>query len=164
MALITKTTNSRGMSILEILIGCTIITIGILALINTYGVYVNYSLSHDQKVEATFLLEEGIEAVSLLRDQDWGDYITPLSTSATTSIAWNGSAWRATTTPERVDGIYLREIRMDQVKRTNGVIDTSGSGTVDTDSKLVTVYVSYRQGNATTTISMSKYLVNIYNN
>lgn len=151
------------MGVLEIIIGCAIIVIGILSIIGTYSTYVKYALNHDKKVQATYLLQGGIEAVNLLRDTSWTNYIAPLS--ATTSLFWNGTSWRvSSTTNEYIDNYtFVRNIKADTVYRDgNGQI--ASSGTADSSTKLITVMVSYSQNNSTTTETLSKYLVNIYGN
>jgi Tfp pilus assembly protein PilV len=160
---VISTTTRRGMSILEVLIGATIITVGILALITAYNVYVKYALSNDKKVQATYLLEEGIEVVTLLRDSSWTNFIVPMGT-ATTSLYWNSSSWRvSSTTNEYIDSFFVRNVKLSAVNRdANGRI--ASSGTNDADTRLVTVTVSYPDRNGTTTETLSKYLMNIYSN
>ncbi len=158
-----KIRRNQGMSILEVLIASTIITIGILALIKSYGVYVAYALSQDKNVQATYLLEEGLEAMTLLRDQSWTSNIASITT-ATTSLYFNGTSWiMSSTTNEYIDGAFVRNVKVAAVTRdADGKI--AASGTADTGTKLVTVTVAFKQNSGTTTESLSKYLVNIYNN
>ncbi len=155
--------KNRGMSLFEILIGCTIVTVGILAIIDAYSVYVKYALTHDGKVEATYLLEEGVEAMSLLRDSGWTANITPLVPATTYYLTFNGTSWVTTTVPQYVEGSFLRKVNIAAVNRdTSGMINTVGTN--DTGTKLITVTVEYPQSNGTTTVSLSKYLVNMYAN
>jgi Tfp pilus assembly protein PilV len=156
--------KQRGMSLLEIVIGASIIAVGIVSIIATYNVYVKYALNNDRNVEVMYLLEEGVEVMGLLRDHSWTANIVPISTSATTSLYFNGTSWKmSSTTNEYVDGTFTRNIRVYPVYRdANGVIATTG--TLDADSRLVTVTVAYNQSSGTTTQTLSKYLVNMHSN
>ncbi len=159
-----KARQTTGMSLVEILIGCTIITIGILALINTYSVYVKYALTHDKNVQASYLLAEGLEAVSLLRDQSWSANITPLSSGTTYYLAFNGTSWTLMAGMQYVDSIFLRTAVLEDVTRDASDKIISSSGTADANTKKVTITVAYPQSNGTTTQSISKYITNLYKN
>lgn len=152
------------MGLVEIVVGCAIITAGILALIYSYGTYVKFALTNDQKIQATYLLEEGLEALTLRRDDDWATNIAGLTASTTYALYFNGTTWTlSSTTQEYVDGGFWRSFAVYNVSRdTSDQIVTSG-GTNDANTRKVTVFVSYltAPGVGTTTLSLSKYLSNI---
>lgn len=160
---IPKTQTDKGMSIIEVLIGSAIIVTGILALIASHTGYTQYAIQNEKNVEITYLLEEGLEAVSFLRDKGWDAYIAPLSTSTTYYLAFNGLHWAATTTPQYVDGTFLRKITIADVMRDSNS-DIASSGTLDPNIKKFTAAISYSQGQATTTQSISTYIADIYGN
>src|SRR3989338_3862684 len=140
--------NNRGMALIEIVIGASIISVGILAISTAYNTYVQHAFANEKNIQAAYILEEGLEAVTLLRDKGWNANIKLLST---------------TTTPQYIDGTFLRNIAITDVKRDlNDRIATAG--TYDPNTKLVTATVSYFQGHGTTTRSLSTYIANIYNN
>ena len=151
------------MSLVEILIGASIISIGMLALIDAYTLYVKYALLHDKDVQTAYLLEEGLEAVTLLRDQSWTANIAPLAASTTFSLYYNGTTWTKGTTTEYIDGTFVRNFVLNSVTR-NGSDQISASGTTDPNTRKVTVTISYPQGGGTTTQSLSKYITNLYAN
>jgi Tfp pilus assembly protein PilV len=158
-----KSVKQKGMSVLEVLIGSTIITVGILALSQTYSTYVRYALTHDKKIQSTYLLEEGIEAMTLMRDSSWSTNISSVS-SATTSLYFNGTMWQfSSTTNEYIDGTFVRNVVVSPVTR-DGNNRIASSGSVDSNTRKVTVTVSYLQGSATTSDTLSKYIVNMYSN
>lgn len=160
---IPKIQTNRGMSIIEVLIGSAIIVTGILALIATHAGYTQFALKNEKNTEITYLLEEGIEAVYFLRDKGWATYIAPLSTSTTYYLAFNDSYWAATTTPQYVDSTFLRKITVSDVMRDSNS-DIASSGTLDVNTKKITAAISYSQGQATTTQTISTYVGNIYGN
>ncbi len=152
-----------GMALVEILIGSAIISVGILAAISSFNAYTNYALANQKNIQAGYLLEEALEAVTFLRDGGWTANISRFSTTTTYYLAFTGSAWATTTTPQYVDGEFLRSVRVYDVKR-NGLDVISSSGTFDPNTKLVTATVDYFQGHATTTKSISTYITNIHGN
>lgn len=159
--------ESRGMGSLEILIGAAIIVTGILALIVAFNSFFAFALANDKNIQAAYLAEEGLEAMTFLRDGSYAGNISPLSTSAVYYLAWDSSAssWETTTTPQYVDGVFLRQITLVPVYRdSSGRITTSDEGILDPNTRLVTVTLEYFQGQATTTQSMSTYLTNFYDN
>ncbi len=158
---------SRGMGSLEILIGAAIIVIGILALIIAFNSFFSFALANDRNVQAAYLSEEGLEAMTFLRDGSYAGNIAPLSTSATYYLSWNSAvgSWETTTTPQYVDGVFLRTITLASVYRNSaGHITSSDDGVIDPNTRLVTVTLQYFQGHGTTTQSMSTYLTNFYAN
>lgn len=159
-----RTKKNRGIALVEVLIGSAIISVGILALSTSYATYVNYALSNQKNVQASYLLEEGLEAITFLRDKGWSANITPLSTSTTYYISWNGTYWATTTTAQYVDGQFLRSISMGDVRRGSNDRISTTTGTVDPNSKQITVTIDYFQGHATSTQVMSTYISNIYSN
>ena len=158
-----KLRKNRGFGLIEIVIGSAIILSGILAIIVSYSTYVQFALSNEKNVEAVNLLEEGLEAMTFLRDKSWSSNVAPLSINTTYYLSFNGSYWVTTTTPQYVDGIFLRSISVDDVSR-DSVDAIAASGTYDPNTKKITATVSFWQGHATTTQSISTYIANLYNN
>ncbi len=152
--------KNRGISLVEIIIGAAIISAGILAINMVYNTYVQYALANQRNAEAAYLLQEGLETMSFLRDKGWNSNIKYLSTTTPFYLTFTGTTWATTTAPEYVDGIFLREISVTDVKR-DANNDIAVSGTYDPEIKKITVTISYFQGHATTTQTLSEYLANI---
>ena len=155
--------SQQGIGVIEVLIGASIITIGLVALIESYNVYLNYALANSGNVQAAYLLEEGIEGMTFIRDKGWTANIAPLSTTTTYYLAFDavGSTWKVTTTAQYIDNTFLRKVGITDVNRdASGYIVSSG-GTYDASTKLMTVTLDYFQGHGTTTRTMSSYISNI---
>lgn len=149
-----------GMGLVEIIIGASIISVGILAAITSFTTYVQYSLANQKNVQAGYLLEEGLEVMTFFRDKGWAVNVASLSTSTPYYLTWNGSGWDTSTIPTYVDGLFLRSISVGDVMRdVNDRI--SNSGTYDPNTKQITATVSFWQGHGTTTKSISTYIANI---
>lgn len=155
--------HNRGMGLMEIVVGSAIIITGIVALAGAFTVYVRYAYAHDKNVQAAYLAEEGLEVMSYLRDSGWNSKIKLLSTTTSYYLHWTGSAWTTTTTPKYVDGVFLRSIALSDVFR-DGLDKIAASGTYDPSVRKIVVMLSYRQGQATTTQSMTTYITNLYVN
>ena len=158
-----KNKTNRGMGLVEIIVGSAIIMSGVMVIIATYNTYVSYALSNERNVEAGYLLEEGMEAMTFLRDKSWTANIVPLSTTTTYYLNWNGSYWATTTTAQYVDGIFLRSVGITDVKR-DGSDHIASSGTYDPNTKQISATVAYWQGHATTTKTIYTFISNIYGN
>lgn len=151
----------KGSAMVEIIVGVSIMLVGILVINTSYSTYMQYALSNQRNVEASYLLSEGLEAISLFRDDGWLKNISGFSTTTTYYLSFNGTKWATTTTPQYVDGFFLRAINLFDVKRDANDDITLSGGTYDSNIKLVTVTISYWQGHGTTTRTMSRYIVNI---
>lgn len=157
-----KNLKNKGMGLVEIIIGSAIILSGILVANISYTAYVQYALSNQKNVQATYLLEEGLEVMSLIRDKGWKNNIATLSPAKTYYLTFNGGVWVITLVSQYVDGQFLRRINVANVNRdSNDRISTVG--TLDQNTKYITVTVAYFQGHATTTRSLSTYITNIRN-
>lgn len=157
--------KSAGMSLVEVVIGSSIILTGILATINAYSTYIKFALQNENNLQAAYLLEEGYEAVSLLRDQSWSANIASLSATTTYYLAWNASTtqWTATTVPQYVDGSFLRSFTVSPVNRdANDRI--AQSGTYDPGTKRVDLSVVFYKEHATTTATSSGFIADIHDN
>lgn len=154
---------TRGMALVEIIIGSAIISVGVLAAIISYNTYIDYALANNKNIQASYLLEEGLEVMTFFRDKGWTSNISKLSTTTTYYLVYASGAWATTTAPQYVDGAFLRSISITDVTR-NGSDQIAGSGTYDSGTKKITTTVAYSQGHATTTKSLSIYLTNINGN
>lgn len=152
-----------GIALIEIVIGAAIILTGILSISSAYSTYLQYALANQKNVEASYILGEGLEVITFMRDSGWTANISKLSTTTVYYVRWTGTAWATTTTPQYVDGIFLRSIGISDVFR-DGSDDIAASGTYDSGTRKITATVSYFQGHATTTRSMATYITNIYGN
>jgi prepilin-type N-terminal cleavage/methylation domain-containing protein len=159
-----KTSNS-GFSLAEVLVGASIISVALVAILNAYGYLIRAEIGSAKVVKATYLLEEGVEASRYLRDKGWSSTIAPLGTTTNYYLylsVSNGIAdWQATTTKQIYDGIFERTVTFGSVYRSSITQDISSTGVFDSDTRKVTVSVSWPGiSGGTTTKSLSTYLTN----
>ena len=150
----------RGFMIVEVLVAVSIITVSILAAMTVAqkSVYISRQAFH--MTQATFLLEEGAEAVRILRDNAWTN-ISSLSAGTDYYPSFFGGTWTLSTTANTV-GIFTRKVTIASVNRDNTTKDISATGTNDLGTKLVTVTVSWPKGGVTITKTLQFYITNIF--
>lgn len=156
----------KGSGLVEILVAIFIFTLILGSLINASNMYLSSAIDSLESTKASYLAEEGIEAIKTIRDNNWNnisslsndtDYYLYFDTSSSTK-----NIWVSTTTSYFVDSIYDRRFRLGSVYRdANGRIVSSG-GSLDPDTKIVTVSIIFTSRNSTTTKTLSTYITNIF--
>lgn len=154
----------KGVSLIEVIIATAIIGGAIMYVAQSYGQFVTTSTDNIARVQAAFLLDEGVEAVKTLRGEKW------TNVASTTSyipyyLTWNSSKWAATTSVQVVDSTFYRTLVFEPVHRdvNFNILAATTSGTLDVGTRKVTVSVSWRDRAATTTRSIIMYVFNIFN-
>ncbi len=155
--------NRRGISLVEILVGVAVLLMALTGLITAYNVFVAAGTKTAHTLQATYLLEEGVEAVASIRDFGFTSNIANLTVGTNYYLSWNGSRFVSTTTVSKIDNVYTRYFTLAAVSRdSNDAI--AASGTVDTGTKKLTVFVSWPNGATTTSRSVSTYITNLFGN
>lgn len=146
--------------VIEVLIAISIITASILATmaVAQKSVYVSRQSLH--ATQAAFLLEEGAEAVRILRDNAWTN-ISVLAENTDYYPIFTGGTWTLSSTPTTV-GDFTRIVRIAGVERDSTTKDIAASGVDDPDSKMVTVEVSWMEGGTPVAKTLQFYLMNIF--
>lgn len=144
----------------EILVAVSIITASVLAMMAVSQKSVFISRQSFHSAQAAFLLEEGVEAVRILRDDAWTN-ISSLTPSTDYYPTFSGGTWVLSGTPNTV-GIFTRTVSISNVNRDDTSKDISEIGTEDVDTKLVTVTVSWPEGGAIVTKTLQFYIMNIF--
>lgn len=160
--------NKKGIGLIETVVAVAILSTALGAIIITFSFYLKAALQNTEVIKATYLAEEGMEAMRIFRDSSWDTYIDSLSLNtdyylnyATTTKTWSTSS---NAQSNYIDGKYQRTVRVSSVMRNSSDDIVSSGGTVDGDIKLVEVTVAWQQGEATTTRVVSGYLTNLFAN
>jgi Tfp pilus assembly protein PilV len=153
--------KSRGFLTVEILVAVSIITLSVLAVMGVAQKSVALARQSLHATEATYLLEEGAEAVRVVRDGAWSN-ISAMTLGTNYYPTFTGGTWTLSTTASNV-GIFTRSITLAAVNRDDTTQDIVNSGgTLDSSTKLVTVSVSWVEGTATVTKTLSFYIADIF--
>ncbi len=150
---------NQGFFLIEVIVAASIIAVSLILLLGSIGDSVEASRRSLERTQASYLLEEGVEAVKAIRDGAWSS-ISTTTNGTTYYLAWGGSAWALTTTPQTIDG-FTRSVVFAAVARdVNDDIVMSG-GTVDTGTRKVTVTTSWSAPSGIKTESLQLYIANI---
>jgi hypothetical protein len=138
------------------------IIVSVLAtLVLAFNLLLRFGLSSVERVQATYLAEEGIEALKHIRDDDY-TILSALTRDTAYYLEYTNDHWSATTTGVAVDGVFERSFMVSDVDRDSND-DIADTGTTDDNTLLLTVEVSWWNRDATTTKSIATYVTNIYN-
>jgi prepilin-type N-terminal cleavage/methylation domain-containing protein len=155
--------NSRGFSLVEVIVAVSIAAISILSVWKVYNFFIKISISNPSLFQASFLAEEGIEAVKFMRDSGWSSNITSLSSDVPYTLVFNGSKWATTTSVVYIDNKFDRRVSVSDVYR-DAFGNIGETGSFDPDTKKVLVTVSWKKDISTTTKEITTYVSNIFKN
>ncbi|MEW5907765.1 MAG: hypothetical protein AB1643_01090 [Patescibacteria group bacterium] len=151
----------NGIGLIEVVIGSTIILLAFLGLMSVANMSLRILEVNNHNLQASFLLEEGVEAIKSFRDSGWNQNIATLSSGNNYYLDFNGASWQSTTTNIFIDNFFERKFTIEDVRR-DADNDISTSGNIDPGTKKINVYISWVERGATTTKSISTYLTNIF--
>lgn len=155
-------TFKRGIGLVEVVVGIAIFVAGVVAIIGGFRFFLVTGLANLNTVKAEFLLEEGFEAVRVMRDNAYDPNITDLVGAGTYYLTFTGNTWATTTSPTLVDGTFARTISLEEVRRDSNDDIVSSGGSVDSNTAEVTVTVAWNNRGATTTKSVTGYITNLF--
>ncbi len=150
----------KGFGLIEIIVGTAIISISFFGLMSVANLSFKILQKSSHNLKAGFLLEEGAEAIKILRDDGWNN-INSLSNGVNYYLSFNGATWVTTTTPVYVDNIFERKFVLSQVLR-DANDDISSSGVVDPDTKKVTISIYWKEGGSGVVQTFSTYITNLF--
>ena len=154
-----KSFFQQGSLMVEVIVVVSIVTVSILVALTVAqkSIYLaRQSLHHSQ---SAFLLEEGAEAVKVIRDNAWSG-ISSLTLSTDYYLSFSGGTWTLSTTPSQV-GAFTRRIVFSSAYR-DANQDLAPSGTLDDQTRLVTVTVSWTEGTQTLSKTLQFYLTDLF--
>ncbi len=155
--------RQRGFSLIEIVVATSITLAVILPLMNTFTNAFKYASNNLARVQASFLEEEGVEAVRLIRDNGWSTNIAPLTRNTPYYLTFNGTSWVTTTTPNSIDSTFTRTVTLSNVYR-DGSQNIASSGTLDTNAVIATVAVAWNENGTPRTQELTALFTNIFAN
>jgi hypothetical protein len=159
-----KKHTNQGFGLLEIVVGVSVVSVtlfGIMTTVITALKLIEYST---ENIQASYLLEEGVETVKVLRDISWGSNIDTLTVGVPYFLVFENNNWHATSTPIYIDNIFLRSFVLQDVNRDANDDIVEFGGAQDPDTKKLIVSVEWQTRNETTTKKIEAYLTNMFNN
>lgn len=152
---------------IEVLVATSIIATAILAAMGVFGTMSNLAYRNTARIQASFLADEGIEAVKTLRNASWNTNIKNLNISQKYYLYWNNHSWNINATSTLIDGQFSRYFTFYNVYRDsnfNIVSSTTSGATVDTDMRGMIMNVAWVDGVGTSSKSIDTYLYNLFAN
>lgn len=125
---------------MEILVAAGIFVTAVSVFLVSFGFLDDISVRASDKTQVGLLLEEGAEAVMLLRDQGFDTNIVSLEEGEPYYLYWDGSAYQVAEGEVAIMGRYLRTITVYAAAR-NGSDAYAESGTNDPNTKRVVIEV-----------------------
>jgi Tfp pilus assembly protein PilV len=162
-----NTIQKKGFLTVEILIVASIMTISFLAITTVAQKSIQISHQSLHVLQASFLLEEGAEAVRILRDNAWsninnGNYGLSFETPTTACPAPTCPTWKFLGNSEAI-GSFTRKVNIADVNRDNtsyNIVTVGGAN--DPNTKLITITVSWQESGQSIDKNVSFYLTNIF--
>lgn len=158
--------HHKGFGLVEVIIGITIISVSVVAIMGVFQKALSVSGRSLHVTQASFLAEEGAEVLKALRDESWAQNIDVLNTDTRyfLTYATSSSSWSLTTATQTIDSFFYRWIVFEDVYRNSTTDDIDTVGTLDSNTKKMTVSVVWQDRGSTSTHLFSTYITNLFEN
>ncbi len=152
-----------GFTLVEVLVACSIITITTFSLLSGAAKGIELSTRGLRQMQASYLLEEGGEAVKTIRDAAWTN-ISGLTVGTTYYLSYNNgtNVWSLSTTSNTIDSVFTRTVVLSAVNRDGSDDITASGGTTDTRTKKVVITVSWAASGTTVSKTLTLYIADIF--
>lgn len=150
---------SSGFALIEIIIAAAIISASVFSLLSVGQKSVELSRRALAKVQASFLLEEGAEAVKIVRSDGW-ETVEAFADNTLYYPTFSSSIWSLSATPNTV-GNFTRTVTFESAYR-DANDDLAESGTADAGTRKATVSVSWPESGGTEEESLVFYIADIF--
>lgn len=153
--------HEHGFGMIEMLIGASILSLVLLSIASFFQTTLRISITTQARVQSEYLLEEGVEAIKFMRDTNYTNNLRNLP-DGTYYLTWNGGAWATTSVNTYIDKKFERKFDIVSVQRDAN--NDIGVGSNDPNTKKIIMRVAWNEKGATSTQSLSTYVMNIFNN
>jgi type II secretory pathway pseudopilin PulG len=156
----------RGIALIEIIVGVAVVAASFLMLGNIAQLTVRLVDVGTERLQATFLLSEGIEAVRTMRDRGWTENIMPLSATTIYYLQFDAvkNEWATTTSAQILDGVFTRSFVLGEVERNAEDDIVSSGGTADSGTRRIDMKVEWDNRGRAYEESISTYITDLFNN
>lgn len=159
-----STNNQSGFSVMEIIVAASLFVIFVAGI---YQILIFSTKSIHQsarKVEAAYLVQEGIEVVRTLRNNGWAANVAPLVVGQIYYPEIASGSWiLSSANPGVLSEIYTRTVVLDTVYR-DASDDIASSGDVDPDIRKITVNVSWQEAGISKQVEIETYMSDFLTN
>lgn len=152
--------KKHGSTLIEIVVVTAILSLVSLSFLGTFAALSSFHEKNLRAIKGSLLAEEGLEAVRLIKSGNWND-LAVIPSGSIRYLAISPLSWSITTSPEIIDGIFYRSIRVFEVMRDINDDIVSSGGMIDPDTLRFESSVSWSVRNATGTVSYEAYMTDI---
>jgi Tfp pilus assembly protein PilV len=159
--------QNKGSLLIEVLIASAIISTSVLASLGVFGTMARLQYRNTARIQASFLADEGIEAVKTLRNASWSANLANLNIGTKYYLYWNNHSWNVNASSTLVDGQFSRYFKLANAYRDssfNITASTTSGATIDADMRGMTMYVDWVDEAGTSSKSIETYLYNLFAN
>ncbi len=152
--------RQAGITLIEVVIGISIIGIAVVAIGYSVTQYVEARAALLNDAKAAYLAEEGYEIIRALRDSNWNT-IEALTIGTTYYLDVSTTTIAVSNTPEVIDGSFRRSFVVQSVYRNASddiVISTTPGASVDDGSREIEISVGGPNG----TSSFEAVITNVF--
>lgn len=167
-----KSQFSSGFGLIEIVVAIGIVAVVLFSIAEASRLAHRVVAKSQRETQAQFLIEEGVEAMKILRDAGWAAHIAPLSGNTLYypifDTAING--WRMLqANPKPIGGVFTRAVIVEPVYRRNSdddIVDISSPDpkTLDAGTQKIIVRVSWSEAATSTMREGITYISDIHQN
>jgi hypothetical protein len=159
--------SQKGIGLVELIVSVGIISVAMFGIWQA-SILLLTSLNLTQSPqEALYLAQEGIEITRAIRDESWLANISsqpndvnlyPVASSTPTSWTLSSSD------PGPINGKYTRYVVFNEVRRDSNDDIVLGGGSIDIDTRQLTVYIEWNERNQAKSYSITTYITNFLDN
>lgn len=159
--------KNKGSLLIEVLVASAIISTAVIASLGVLGTMARLQYRNTARIQASFLIDEGIEAVKTLRNASWNSSIKNLAIGTKYYLYWNNHSWNVSASSTVIDGQFSRYFTLYNVYRDVNfdiVASTTLGATIDQDMRGMVMSVDWVDEAGTSSKSIDTYLYNLFAN
>ncbi len=153
--------NNKGFGAVELVVAIAVASVATLGVFQVSQSSLKLSGIALERTRAGFLLQEGMEAVRYLRDKGWQENIAALTADQDYYLSFQADYALVQDPEPLIDGLFQRTVRVSEVMR-DGDDNIAEAGTLDLETRKVTVTVSWMRQAGTQDESIDFYLTNLF--
>ena len=145
---------------MEVVVASAILAMVAVAFLGTIATISRFHEKDMLVIKGELLAEEGLEVLRFIKKDGWAA-LSAIPSGDTRYLALSGSAWSVTNTPETVDGLFSRSFKVYDVARDGADNIVSVGGSVDPDTRLFEVTVTWTWRSNLVTSVYQTYMTNL---
>jgi hypothetical protein len=153
----------KGMSVLEVIIGASIMLVLTTAIGGAWQSYIVITRISNEKTQAGIIVEETADAIQFIRDMGWATNLSSKVVGTPYYLTWATTTYTLSTIPNVTQNLYVRSVTFSNVARdvNDNIVS---SGTNDIKTKKVSISVATNQTTPEVSVQTEMLIHDVYNN